>query len=256
MEYSVKLLDQQLLDQLGALLGAAVSPALLSLALTHPSVIGEAETSEGEKPESGTRPRESERTQYSNQRLEFLGDAVVGLVAAEYFYRSDPTLPEGLLTQRKAAAVQGRSLAGAARRLDLGHYVRLGRGEAARRGAERDTILSDTFEAVVGALFVEHGLEAARAFVLRVLADELVAVAHQAVNVKNRLQEQTQAVGLGTPVYLTASVGGPAHERRFSAEVLLQNIVRGRGTGKTKKEAECVAATAALAALAKVATKD
>lgn len=243
MEALGRLINAESLSQLHEKLGAPVSHELLSLALAHPSIMSEGELGENES------KREQERTLYSNQRLEFLGDAVVGLIAAEYFYRSDPNLPEGVLTQRKAASVRGSSLAQASRRLGLGQYIQLGRGEAARGGADRDSILADAFEAVIGALFLEHGLEAARAFVLRALADELAAVAHQAVNVKNRLQEQTQAVGLGTPVYRSAAMSGPAHARRFSSEVLLQNVVRGRGTGKTKKEAECNAATAALEAI-------
>lgn len=227
-----------------ARIGVALPDALLALALTHPSVIGEGEGAEGSDLD-----RLAERTRRSNQRLEFLGDAVVGLVAAEYFYRADPDLPEGVLTQRKAAAVQGRSLAHAARRLGLGQYVRLGRGEAARGGAARDSILADAFEALVGAVFLEHGLETARTCVLHLLAEELESVVHRAVNVKNRLQEQTQAVGLGTPVYRTAEIKSLPHERRFSSEVLVHGTVRGRGQGQTKKEAECNAAAVALEAM-------
>jgi ribonuclease III len=223
-------LSQDELRELGARLGADVPAELLLLALTHPSAVGEG----------------LERTLRSNQRLEFLGDAILGAVVAEYLYLSDETLPEGTLTQHKAAAVRGRSLAAAAHRLELGRYVRLGRGEEAHGGRARDSILADVFEAVLAALFLSHGLNAARNFVRRALADELAAVIHHAVNAKNQLQEHTQAVGLGTPRYQTTVSGGPAHERRFTSQVLLLDRIRGHGSGTTKKEAECAAAAAAL----------
>ena len=228
--------DDAALEELGAKLGATVPADLLGLALTHPSAVGEG----------------IERTLHSNQRLEFLGDVVLGLIVAEHLYHSDVTLAEGELTQRKAAAVQKRSLAQAAQRLELGKYLRLGRGEAESGGRNRDTILSDALEAVIGALYLAQGIEATRAFVLRALSDELATVGDDSVNVKNRLQELTQAIGLGTPVYRTAPESGPAHQRRFTAEVLLMDQPRGRGNGKSKKEAECNAATAALQELEKV----
>lgn len=221
------------LDDLQAFIGVLVPEDLLSLALTHPSAVGEG----------------LERTLCSNQRLEFLGDTVVGAIVAEHLYRNEPLLPEGDLTQRKAAAVQKTSLSSAAARLDLGKYLRLGRGEATSGGRRRDSVLADALEAVIGAVYLSHGLDAARDFALRALTEELESVERRAGNVKNDLQEYTQSVGLGTPVYRTVASEGPAHERRFAAEVLLMDESHGRGEGKSKKEAECNAATVALQAL-------
>lgn len=219
-------------EELQRLLRVEIPEELLELAFTHPSSVGEG----------------LERTLKSNQRLEFLGDAIVGAAVAEHWYRSQPNLPEGELTQRKAVVVQKKSLAAAAARLKLDKMVQVGRGADAMRGRGRDAVLADTFEALVGALFLAHGWEAAHTFVLRVLETELKVVADtpQTANVKNLLQEHTQAVGLGTPVYHSRQTGGPAHARRFFAEVLLQEKVYGSGEGHSKKEAECLAAQAAL----------
>ena len=218
--------------ELQQLLAIEIPEELLELAFTHPSAVGEG----------------LERTLKSNQRLEFLGDAVVGSSVAEYWYRTHPNLPEGELTQRKAVVVQKKSLAAAGARLGLDKLVKVGRGADAMKGRGRDAVLADTFEALVGALFLAHGWEAAQTFVLRVLEDELKQVADtpQTANVKNLLQEHTQAIGLGTPVYHSRQTGGPAHARQFFAEVLLQEQVYGSGEGHSKKEAECLAPRAAL----------
>ncbi len=206
-----------------------VADDLLALALTHPSAVGEG----------------GERTVKSNQRLEFLGDAILGTVVAAYFYTAQPDLPEGTLTQYKAAAVRGSSLAKAARRLNLGDYLILGKGEDSSGGRRRETILADVFEALTGAIFLSDGFDAARTFVLAALAEEITAAAQNAVNVKNRLQEKTQAIGLGTPVYLTQDSGILGNER-FTAQVFLKEQAHGAGRGKTKQSAECHAAQAAL----------
>lgn len=211
------------------ILGVNVPDELLVLALTHPSAAGE-----------GT-----QRTLKSNQRLEFLGDAVLGAVVAEYFYSTRPDLPEGTLTQYKAAAVRGRSLAQAARRLHLGDYIILGKGEDASGGRQRDTILADVFEALCGAIFLYAEFDAARTFILRALSEEIAAAEKNAVNIKNRLQEKTQAVGLGTPVYQTHD-SGQAGSERFVSQVFLSGTSKGRGRGKSKQEAECSAAQATL----------
>ena len=146
--------------------------------------------------------------------------------------------------------MRGSSLAKAARRLRLGEHLILGRGEESGGGRSRDTILADAFEAVIGAIFLSHGFEASKQFVLRALEKEIEDVAHHAVNVKNRLQETTQAIGLGTPTYETEQVG-PVGPGRFQAKVLLQGEAHGEGTGKTKQEAECHAAEMALRSLQK-----
>jgi len=138
-------------------LGADVPDDLLILALTHPSAVGEGIV----------------RTLKSNQRLEFLGDTIVGAIVAEHLYRTEPNLPEGDLTQQKAAAVRGESLARAAKRLGLGEWLILGKGEEQSGGRARDTILADAFEAVLGAVFLSCGLDKARDFALRVLESEL-----------------------------------------------------------------------------------
>lgn len=219
------------LDALRVLLGAEVPDALLTLALTHPSAVGEGIA----------------RTLKSNQRLEFLGDTIVGAIVAEHLYRTEPNLPEGALTQQKAAAVRGESLARAAKRCGLGAWLILGKGEEQCGGRTRDTILADALEAVIGAVFLSCGLGKTRDFALRVLEVELQSVAQRAVNVKNLLQEKTQAVGLGTPRYETAAKSKGA--RRFTSQVFLLDEVRGRGEGNTKKEAEEAAAQTALNAM-------
>ncbi len=220
------------LKKLREILGAHVPDDLLQLALTHPSSVGEG----------------MERTLKSNQRLEFLGDAIVGSTVAEHWYRTQSTLPEGELTQRKAAAVQKKTLARVAAQLELGQFVRVGRGADALQGRGRDAILADAFEALVGAIFVAQGWSASRDFVLRALRDELEEIAGitQTANLKNLLQERTQAIGLGTPIYQTLQTGGPAHARHFRSEVFLQEKLHGEGEGKSKKEAECSAAQTAM----------
>lgn len=222
-------------DALREVLGANVPDDLLTLALTHPSAAGEG----------------AARVLQSNQRLEFLGDAILGAVVAAHFFASYPDLPEGTLTQYKAAAVRGSSLAKAAQRLHLSGYLILGKGEESGGGRKRDTILADAFEALVGALFLSQGFDAARTFILRALAEEISAASQNAVNVKNLLQEKTQAIGLGTPTYQTQDTG-KSGEARFTAQVFLLNKPRGEGRGKTKQEAECQAAQAALDALEKL----
>lgn len=224
------------MDELTAILGLKIPDELLALALSHPSAVGEG----------------LERTLQSNQRLEFLGDALVGAIVAEYFYRTEANLPEGELTNRKIAAVRREALAAAAQRLDLGRFLRFGRGEDVAGGATRPSNLSDAFEAITGAVFLSHGFETTRDFVLKQLAPELARDPATLVPYKNRLQELTQSIGLGTPRYLTASMGNRAVQ--FSSEVLLLDIVRGRGQGTSKKAAEEAAAKAALEALVASAT--
>ncbi len=224
-------------EVLRKMLGAAIPDDLLELALTHPSAVGEG----------------LERTLKSNQRLEFLGDAIVGAVIAAHWYQAGSTLPEGELTQRKSAIVQKKSLASAAAKLELEKWIRVGRGGDAMRGRGRDAVIADAFEALVGALFLAHGWDAARDFVLRALSDELSEIANteQTANIKNLLQEWTQANDLGTPIYQTTQTGGPAHARQFASQVLLLEKVYGTGEGVSKKEAECHAAQSALTTLQK-----
>jgi ribonuclease-3 len=210
-----------------------VPDELLRLALTHPSAVGEG----------------LERTLKSNQRLEFLGDTVLGAIIAEQLYRAESTLPEGVLTQRKATIVQRSSLAHVGRLLDLGSFMVLGRGEINSGGHSRDTIIADAVEAVIAAVYLSNGWEAARQFVLKAFVEEISGAGAKEVPIKNRLQEWTQSHGLGTPVYQTAEVGTHGDAQRFSAQVLLQGEVHGRGRGRTKKDAEAQAAIQTLAEL-------
>ena len=164
-----------------ARLGLDIPDDLLHLALSHPSAVGEG----------------LERTLKSNQRLEFLGDSLVGAIVASHFYRAEPMLPEGELTSRKIACVRRDALANAARRIGLGAHLQFGRGEGVAGGAERDSNLSDAFEALIGALFLAQGFEATRDFVLKVLEPELNADPASLVPAKSRLQELSQAAGVG-----------------------------------------------------------
>lgn len=214
---------------------------LLIEALTHPSFVGEGEAN---------------RLQ-SNQRLEFLGDSVLGLVVSEYIFRRHPELAEGSLTKIKAVAVSEGALVQAARELKLGDYLLLGKGEEASGGRSRPSILADAFEALIGAIFLQHGIEAARAFVLRVLSDSIAVIeSHKHVpDYKSLLQELVQAEGRGTPTYHVLETSGPDHNKRFTVEVRARQAVLGHGTGANKKEAEQSAAGDALAAFTTSAEK-
>lgn len=183
----------------------------------------------------------------SNQRLEFLGDAVVGMVIAQYIFETYPDLPEGELTKIRAAVVCEPTLAGRARALGVGALLRFGKGEAVS-GRDRDSILADAFEALVGAIFLDGGLEAARSFVLRELSP-LVAPARRGlvrVDYKTRLQELLQNRTSEAPVYRLLAEEGPPHERRFQVAVLHRDVELGSGWGRSKKEAEQEAARVAL----------
>ena len=190
----------------------------------------------------------------SNERLEFLGDALIGLVIAQDLYQRIPDRPEGELTAMRSALVQGKTLATVSRSLRLGEYLLLGSGEEATGGRERQSNLAATLEALVGAVFLDRGYEAARAFVLRALSGELSEIADRQVpkNPKSLLQEQVQRDGGPSPSYRIVDVTGQDHARRFTVEVLVGEKVMGRGTGGRKSLAEEQAAREALAALSQV----
>jgi ribonuclease-3 len=183
------------------------------------------------------------------ERLEYLGDAVLGAVAAAHLYTEYPTLPEGFLTRMKVAVTSGRPLADVARSLGLGDALLLGRG--AQRERERDSVLENAFEAVVGAVFLDGGFDAASAFVLRVLGERLdqETLLRTAADPKTRLQELTQSRGAGLPTYEIVAQTGPAHEPRFTAVVCVAGSVAGSGIGASKQDAQQAAAAAALDAL-------
>jgi ribonuclease-3 len=220
------------LDALQSALGCQFArPALLHLALTHPSVAHEHST----------------RVQH-NQRLEFLGDSVVELILTHELYERLPSLGEGPLTKARARLVNRRFLADRARRLGLGQYLMLSRGEELHGGRERPSTLADAFEALIGALYLDQGLEATREFVLRQFAAELVEVpaAADLENPKGELQERLQATFAKPPEYRLESTTGPDHDRLFDCAVYHGGVELGRGRGKSKKNAEAEAAADAL----------
>jgi ribonuclease III len=177
--------------------------------------------------------------QPTNERLEFLGDAVLGLVVTDEIYSSHPDEQEGRLAKLRAAAVRAESLAEVARGLSLGRYIRLGRGEAASGGADKDSILADTLEAVIGAVYVDQGFATAYDLVERVFAERLVEVAasHAALDFKTSLQELAAARFEVLPRYEVTDAG-PDHAKTFTATVAIDGTVAGRGEGRSKKEAE------------------
>lgn len=187
----------------------------------------------------------------SNERLEFLGDALIDLVVAHTLFLRYPGAPEGDLTALRAALVRKESLARVARRLELGRFLLMGQGEQASGGRERESNLASALEAVVAAAFLDQGFRQTRAFVLRVLGPELKRASRGEVpkDVKSRLQELVQSKGKPTPSYRMVEAIGPSHDRRFTVEVCVGSEVVGVGRGKRRVEAEKAAAAAALKAL-------
>jgi len=183
-----------------------------------------------------------------NERLEFLGDVVLGLIVAEHLYRSHPNLTEGELTKVKAVAVSEPVLAAVARELDLGRYLILARGEEQTGGRERASLLADTFEAVIAAVYLDRGLRAGRSLVLRLLSSHLRAIERHEFepDYKTLLQEKIQEQHRTPPTYRGISETGPDHDRTFVVEVRVKGRALGRGSGKSKKQAEQAAAHDAL----------
>jgi ribonuclease-3 len=213
---------------LSEVLGVDLDPALVELALTHRSYAYE----------HGGLP--------TNERLEFLGDAVLGVVVTERLYREHPDLAEGQLAKLRASVVNMHALAGVARELGLGDRLYLGRGEELTGGRDKPSILGDAVEAVLGAVHLQHGIETSRALVER-LFGELLRTAPQlgaGLDWKTSLQELTAASDLGVPEYRMAEQG-PDHLKEFTATVVVAGEERGTGVGRTKKEAEQKAARAA-----------
>ncbi len=215
-----------------AALGVPLAPELLERALTHRSYAYE----------NGGLP--------TNERLEFLGDSVLGLVVTDTLFREHPDLPEGQLAKLRAAVVQMRALAGVARGLRLGAYIRLGRGEEGTGGRDKPSILADTLEAVIGAVYTDHGLDAASKLVHR-LFDPVIANSARlgaGLDWKTSLQELTAAELLGVPEYRVEE-SGPDHQKSFRATVRVAGRRYGSGEGRSKKEAEQQAAEAAYTAI-------
>lgn len=187
----------------------------------------------------------------SNERLEFLGDALLGLVVAEHLFARFPLRPEGDLTRLRAALVAGESLAQVAEGLGLGHYLSLGKGEEQTGGRSRPANLAGVFEALLGAVFLDRGYRAAKALALRSLRPQLRAASagEPPRDDKSLLQELSQARYKMAPSYRTVEAAGPNHARNFTVEVCLGAQVLAQGSGSSKRRAEQAAARAALAAL-------
>ncbi len=216
-----------LLSRLTALVGEGAL-ARLDEALTHPSF-----SNESRKPD--------------NQRLEFLGDAVLGLCVSEWLIELHPQADEGLLTRMRSALVNAEALAQWARSVGLGDCLALGRG--ARAGTERDqtNVLADAVEAIVAAVYEARGIEGARALVREVAREALADVESLGVrDPKSSLQERIQAQGLPTPSYRVVATKGPAHDQYFEVEVVVGETVLAKGEGRSKRLAERAAARAAL----------
>ena len=185
----------------------------------------------------------------SYERIEYYGDAVVGLVIAQYLYEHHPDWDQGVMSKARSSVVQEGPLAVTAQRLGLDEHLVLGPGEESTGGRNRPSILCDIFEAVVGAIYIESGLEKARWFVLEQLHPYLKRVGEGDVNphdFKSKLQEIAQAMWRKTPDYRVSRESGTEHERRFTVIVLLDNEILGEGTGRSKKDAEQSAAKDAL----------
>ena len=208
--------------------------SLLLLALTHPSIAHEQNTAAPH-----------------NQRLEFLGDAVLGLVLSEQLYQKFAEANEGQLTKARARLVNARSLAMHSRSLNLGEHLILSRGEENTGGRTRPSILADAFESLVGAIFLDGGLPAAHAFIAREFTADLTELDLPTgiENPKGELQELLQAKSPVAPVYQLISAVGPDHVRDFTCAVLHEGVELARGTGKSKKAAESDAAVMALSKL-------
>lgn len=183
-----------------------------------------------------------------NERLEFLGDALLSFVVADKLYGEFPYLTEGELTEIRTSLVRQETLAQSASALKLGHYLRLGKGEESTGGRERATNLADVFEALVGAIFLDQGLSTARGFILSELGGRLdeIRTRGTAQNYKALLQERTQAKHKQLPAYQVVEASGPDHDKDFIVEVALGDVVLGRGSGKSKRAAEMEAARSAL----------
>jgi len=204
---------------------------LMAEALTHPSLA-----------------YETQRPHFDNQRLEFLGDAVVQIIITEELYRRFPSFGEGRLTKLRSRLVSRGALLGYAESISLGRYLLMGKGEEASGGRNRPSTLADAFEALAGAVYLDGGMEAARTFIL-LWADSLLHDVEQVPaewNPKGQLQEILQARSPASPRYRILAQEGPDHAKTFISTVEWQGLTLGQGTGSSKKEAEANAAANAL----------
>lgn len=204
---------------------------LLAEALTHPSL-----------------GHETHRHHFDNQRLEFLGDAVLQLIMTEHLYSLFPREAEGRLTKLRSRLVSREALRAHAQKLDLGSFLMMGRGEEACGGRQRTSTLADAFEALLGAIYLDTNLETARRFILALAAEDLAQIEMEPVDInpKGHLQETLQAISPRSPVYELIAESGREHEKTFAVRVLWEGIVLGEGVGKSKKQAETAAAIEAM----------
>jgi ribonuclease-3 len=228
------------IDRLSKRLGIELNPELFTLALTHRSFAYE----------SGGIP--------TNERLEFLGDSVLGIVVTETLYRRFPDLPEGRLAKLRSAVVSMNALAEVARGIDLGSYVMIGKGEGVTGGRDKNSILADTLEAIIGAIYLQHGM-AKTAEVLLALMSPYIDHAEKlgaGLDWKTSLQELATSLNLGVPEY-RSSESGPDHAKDFIAICVVADRELGTGEGRSKKQAEQRAAATAYVFLeAEIAAKD
>jgi ribonuclease-3 len=204
---------------------------LLAEALTHPSV-----------------GHETQRHHFNNQRLEFLGDAILQLVITEYLYQHFSSEAEGQLTKLRSRLVSRESLRVRAAALDLGQYLMIGRGEEASGGRKRASTLADAYEALIGAIYLDSDLETARRFILTQSKPDLDNVAEEPVDInpKGDLQELLQSISPTSPVYELVSESGPEHDKTFVVKCLWEGMALGEGSGRSKKQAETAAAADAM----------
>jgi ribonuclease-3 len=205
-------------------------PQLLERALTHKSFANE------------------NRVPYHNERMEFLGDAVLSLIVSEHLVKTCPDSTEGDLSRLRAAVVSEPALAVIGRTLELGAYLLLGKGEEQTGGRDKDSLLADALEALIAALYLDSGKDAAEAFILRFFEDLIkrTCTARTSLDYKTALQERCQEHLKQLPEYRVVSETGPDHQKQFDVELLVKGLAYGRGTGKSKKEAEQKAAKEAL----------
>jgi ribonuclease-3 len=207
---------------------------LLVTALSHRSSLNERS--------SGTTAKES------NERLEFLGDAVLELVTTQFLYDRFPAEPEGTLTAYRSALVKTTTLAEVARELGLGEKLYLSKGEEATGGRNNEGLLADVTEAVIGALYIDQGLQAVIEFLKKHLFVKFDDILQQKLyrDHKSQLQELVQSQGLATPAYEVTKAEGPDHDKEFTVQVLVDGVVKGSGSGKSKQQAQQQAAKEAL----------
>lgn len=196
---------------------------------------------------------EAKNVAESNERLEFLGDSILSFVVSDHLYKTYPDFDEGILTNLRSLVVNTKSLAKMAKKLNFGHYLKLSHGEEDSGGRENDSILANTFEAVIGALFLDQGIESVRTFLYEVLIPDIEEYVQKKVfkDPKSLLQEYVQARKQNSPMYKVLKEEGPAHAKQFTIGVFIGETQLGEGKGKSKQEAEERAAEQALEKIAK-----